>query len=321
MQPGRPVQPVRPQQLGSDAQKGFMANLGRAVGNFVSGGALNRDIQRQRDEAARAQAQADRGDILDAQQAQQTAEQAQVRAEREAERARDQRAMDAVDGLDVVRGRAIWNIQSGEIARRISERELEEMEKLKGIIVQEGCTALIFANGELVTTLSSGAYLFYKSVQEEQAAIKKAVEEAEKQLSEAEKRQQQQRRQEAPTFRQLGIVGEIGRGFNFLGRIVERFKQSVNSSLLRQEALVNYEIDEYDERFLRHLALGYTKEQITNLRGMPFGVKSLEKRQNELVQKLFPDGNGGVGVNATRLVVRAIELHILDIDNLHPDEE
>ena len=82
---------------------------------------------------------------------------------------------------------------------------------------------------------------------------------------------------------------------------------------------MNYEIDEYDERFLRHLALGYTKEQITNLRGMPFGVKSLEKRQNELIQKLFPEGNGGI--NATRLVVRAIELRILDIDNLHPDEE
>ena len=106
-----------------------------------------------------------------------------------------------------------------------------------------------------------------------------------------------------------------------LKRIVERFKQSVNASLQRQEALVNYEIDEYDERFLRHLALGYTKEQSTNLRGMPFGVKSLEKRQNELVQKLFPEGNGGAGVNATRLVVRAIELRILDIDNLQPDEE
>ena len=106
-----------------------------------------------------------------------------------------------------------------------------------------------------------------------------------------------------------------------LKRIVERFKQSVNASLQRQEALVNYEIDEYDERFLRHLALGYTKEQITNLRGMPFGVKSLEKRQNELVQKLFPEGNGGAGVNATRLVVRAIELRILDIDNLQPDDE
>jgi hypothetical protein len=95
----------------------------------------------------------------------------------------------------------------------------------------------------------------------------------------------------------------------------------VNSNQVRQESLVNYEIDEYDERFLRHLALGYTKEQITQLRGMPFGVKSLEKRQNELVQKLFPDGNGGVGINATRLVVRALELRILDIDNLTPDEE
>lgn len=105
-----------------------------------------------------------------------------------------------------------------------------------------------------------------------------------------------------------------------LKAIVNRFKQSVNSQLLHQEAVIEYEIDEYDERFLRHLALGYTKEQITNLRGMPFGVKSLEKRQNELVQKLFPEGNGGMSVNATRLAVRALELHIIDIDNLIADE-
>ena len=106
-----------------------------------------------------------------------------------------------------------------------------------------------------------------------------------------------------------------------LEKIVARFKRSVNNELMRQEALINYDIDEYDERFLRHLALGYTKEQITTLRGMPFGVKSLEKRQNELAQKLFPDGNGGMSINATRLVVRALELRILDIDNLRPDEE
>jgi len=105
-----------------------------------------------------------------------------------------------------------------------------------------------------------------------------------------------------------------------LEKIVERFKESVNSQLMHQEAVVDYEIDEYDERFLRHLALGYTKDQITNLRGMPFGVKSLEKRQNELVQKLF-SGSARNGVNATRLVVRALELRILDLDNLIPDEE
>ena len=105
-----------------------------------------------------------------------------------------------------------------------------------------------------------------------------------------------------------------------LQSIVNRFKKSVDNELKRQDALIDYEIDEYDERFLRHLALGFTKEQITNLRGMPFGVKSLEKRQNELVQKLFPQSNGRLRINATRLVVRACELRILDIDNLHPDE-
>jgi DNA-binding NarL/FixJ family response regulator len=106
-----------------------------------------------------------------------------------------------------------------------------------------------------------------------------------------------------------------------LSKIVERFKQSVNKTIEHQEAIIEYELDEYDERFLRHLALGYTKDQIANLKGMPFGVKSLEKRQNELVQRLFPNGNGGVGINATRLVVRAFELHLLDVDNLVADDE
>ncbi len=103
-------------------------------------------------------------------------------------------------------------------------------------------------------------------------------------------------------------------------RIMERFRRSVLNDAKRQEALICYDIDEYDERLLRHLALGYTKEMIANLRGMPFGVKSLEKRQNDLIGRLFPKGER-VGVNATRLVVRALELRILDIDNLEADDE
>ena len=105
-----------------------------------------------------------------------------------------------------------------------------------------------------------------------------------------------------------------------LEKIVERFKQTVLAEQRRQEAIINYDIDEYDERLLRHLALGYTKEMITNLRLMPFGVKTIEKRQNELINRLFrPDER--TGVNACRLVTRAFELRILDIDNLEPDEE
>lgn len=110
--------------------------------------------------------------------------------------------------------------------------------------------------------------------------------------------------------------------FNYpiLEKIIERFKQSVAQEQRCQEAIINYDIDEYDERLLRHLALGYTKEMITNLKGMPFGVKSIEKRQNELINRLFNTDERN-GVNACRLVTRALELRIIDIDNLEPDEE
>ena len=110
--------------------------------------------------------------------------------------------------------------------------------------------------------------------------------------------------------------------FNYpiLEKIIDRFKVSVANDAKRQEAIIDYDIDEYDERFLRHLALGYTKDMIASLKAMPFGVKSLEKRQNDLINRLFSNDER-VGINATRLVVRAIELRILDIDNLEADEE
>lgn len=110
--------------------------------------------------------------------------------------------------------------------------------------------------------------------------------------------------------------------FNYpiLQKIVARFKESVALETRRQEAVIAYDIDEYDERLLRHLALGYTKDMITNLKGMPFGVKSLERRQNDLVARLF-SAEERLGVNVCRLVTRAFELRILDVDNLEPDEE
>ena len=105
-----------------------------------------------------------------------------------------------------------------------------------------------------------------------------------------------------------------------LEKIVARFKKSVVSETRRTDAVIDYDIDEYDERFLRHLALGYTKDMIAALKGMPFGVKSLEKRQVDLVNRLFPQ-NERIGVNATRLVVKALQLHIIDLERLEPDEE
>ena len=104
-----------------------------------------------------------------------------------------------------------------------------------------------------------------------------------------------------------------------LEKIVARFRQFVNAETARRKAVITYDIDEYDERFLRHLALGYTKDMIASLRTMPFSTKSLEKRQTDLTSRLFPD-NDGRTINSTRLVVRAIELHIIDPENLIPDD-
>lgn len=106
-----------------------------------------------------------------------------------------------------------------------------------------------------------------------------------------------------------------------LEKILERYRRSVLNEARRQEAFVDYDIDEYDERFLRHLALGYTKDMIAQLRGMPFGVKSLEKRQNDLINRLFTENERLNGVNATRLVTKAIQLRIIDIDNLEADDD
>ena len=218
MKCGTPVASAPKQTQSGD--KGWFTNGVRAVANAVTGGALNRDIQREQQQAVRQQAQADQGVIDEAHQGLQAAERAQLNAEREAEQARNRRNQEAIDGVDVVRGRAIWSIQPGQIARKISERELEEIEKLKGVIVQEGCQAIIFANGELVATLSAGAYQFFKSVEEEKAALKAAVEKAEKELDEKERKAREQRRQQEPTFRELGIVGEIGRAGRWVSRLI-----------------------------------------------------------------------------------------------------
>jgi DNA-binding NarL/FixJ family response regulator len=104
-----------------------------------------------------------------------------------------------------------------------------------------------------------------------------------------------------------------------LEKILARFRKSINAESQQTDALLDYDIDEYDERYLRHLALGYTKDMIASLKTMPFGAKSLEKRQADLINRLFPERERQ-GVNATRLVTRALQLHIIDLDHLKADE-
>ena len=67
---------------------------------------------------------------------------------------------DSIQGVEIVRGRAIWNIQKGEIGRLIRESEFVNMDGLQGIVIQEGCTALVYVDGLLVGTMQAGCYTF-----------------------------------------------------------------------------------------------------------------------------------------------------------------
>ena len=189
------------------SEKGVFTDGVRAVANAVTGGALNREIERQQQQAVRQQAHDDQGQIEQAQQGQLAAERAQRTAEQEAERARDRRNQEAIDGIDVVHGRAIWNIQPGQIARRVTETEFNEVEKLKGVIIQEGCTALVYVDGDLVGTLSGGAYTFPVKSDVEKKAEHEA---AEQKVKEQEKKKE--------TFMDRGLVGTIGIGLSTVRR-------------------------------------------------------------------------------------------------------
>lgn len=57
-------------------------------------------------------------------------------------------------------GRAIWNVQKGEIAHLIKETELINTDGLKGVIVQEGCTAIVFMNGTITSIMQADVYTF-----------------------------------------------------------------------------------------------------------------------------------------------------------------
>lgn len=205
---GTPVT-VNPQQ-GKPGDKGWFTDGVRAVANAVTGGRLNRDIAREQQQAVRQQAYDDQGQIDEAQQGRDAAERAQRNAEREAERARERRNQEAIDGIDVVRGRAIWNIQPGQIARRVTESEFNEIEGLKGVIIQEGCSAIVYVDGELVGMLSGGAYTFpVKSAEEKKAEREDAEQKVDKEI---------RRQKKDENFMDRGLVGTIGIGLSTVRR-------------------------------------------------------------------------------------------------------
>jgi hypothetical protein len=106
------------------------------------------------------------------------------------------------DALGKIKDRIFWNIQAGELARRFNETQMAENDGARGIVINEGTTAFIKANGELIAELHGGAYDFL-----EPEKLKKVLDK-----------------------REGGAASGIKRGFTFLSNLIlgEKVKDKIN---------------------------------------------------------------------------------------------
>ena len=65
-----------------------------------------------------------------------------------------------IDGVDVVSRKTVWSIAPGQLARRISEKELAGCSAVNGVVIQDGVTAAIFVDGQLANVMDGGLYQF-----------------------------------------------------------------------------------------------------------------------------------------------------------------
>lgn len=64
------------------------------------------------------------------------------------------------DDISVIKNKIVWNVPMGEIAYRISEKEMDSLLNVTGIVVDEGVTAHIYINGKLASEIHGGNYDF-----------------------------------------------------------------------------------------------------------------------------------------------------------------
>lgn len=65
-----------------------------------------------------------------------------------------------IDGVDVVSRKTVWSIAPGQLARKISEKELADCSAVNGVVIQDGVTAAIYVDGQLANVMDGGLYQF-----------------------------------------------------------------------------------------------------------------------------------------------------------------
>lgn len=218
-QPMSMAQPIQEQN-----NKGFIDNITH-FGTFMERGSrgVQAEIRKEEQQRFQQQAQALGLEVVKPQSNQQPQTEQQPPQPQERLLVVD---TDSVEGVSIVSGRAIWDIQKGQIARLITETEFANAAGLKGVIVQEGCTAIVFIDGKLMTMMQAGCYTFPAKTETEiqleqrqrQLDDERKVLEKEQEALEAEQRKRDN--EYAQTFAARGVFGEVaafGRGvMNFL---------------------------------------------------------------------------------------------------------
>lgn len=135
------------------------------------------------------------------------------------------------DELNIVRNKAIWGMQPGEIARRITERELDSVAGLNGFIIQEGCQAMIFVNGTLVAIMDAGAY---NVPQRNEQLLKQEFDKLYAEMEKQDKEKRDTANKEPQTVAERGgLVGIAGsylrRGWEFIFGATPAKKENINN--------------------------------------------------------------------------------------------
>lgn len=203
-----------PQPQAQENNKGFIDNITH-FGTFMQRGSrgVQQEIRRQEQQRLQQQAHAMGMDVVKPgrQQNQGIQQQAQERA-----LVVD---TDSIESVNLVSGRAIWDIQKGQIARLITETEFANAKGLKGIIVQEGCTAMVFIDGQMMATMQAGCYTFPTKTQTE-ARLEQQQAQLETERIELEEQLRKQNNADVDRFSTRGVFGSaaaFGRGvMNFL---------------------------------------------------------------------------------------------------------
>ena len=109
------------------------------------------------------------------------------RNENQANNQDEQPALSAnvAQNIDLVRGKATWNIEKGQLARRITPSEFAQLDNVQGVLIDEGVTAIVTVDGQFMGMLSGGCYEFATESVKEKAKAKADKEEQEEKEDES----------------------------------------------------------------------------------------------------------------------------------------